>query len=151
MVYWDIGWQSVISYGYLYFTKQSFTTNCLLLQHRVRFDPDQPQTLRLEFAKSNTKVSKPKSHPLPASITASTFTNQPSTLMHQITGRKYTSIKNCLDRGQVLQDQLVGGVQRSTIKCSQICGSYIQVKVLESKRFIWFSKVSNLPGISTHI
>ncbi|XP_070546412.1 RNA-binding protein, mRNA-processing factor 2a-like isoform X2 [Ptychodera flava] len=26
----------------------------------VRFDPDIPQTLRLEFAKSNTKVSKPK-------------------------------------------------------------------------------------------
>lgn len=26
----------------------------------VRFDPDLPQTLRLEFAKSNTKVTKPK-------------------------------------------------------------------------------------------
>jgi hypothetical protein len=26
----------------------------------VRFDPDLPQTLRLEFAKSNTKVQKPK-------------------------------------------------------------------------------------------
>ncbi|KAK4008933.1 hypothetical protein OUZ56_014054 [Daphnia magna] len=26
----------------------------------VRFDPDIPQTIRLEFAKSNTKVSKPK-------------------------------------------------------------------------------------------
>jgi len=26
----------------------------------VRFDPDMPQTLRLEFAKSNTKVQKPK-------------------------------------------------------------------------------------------
>jgi len=26
----------------------------------TRFDPDLPQTLRLEFAKSNTKVAKPK-------------------------------------------------------------------------------------------
>lgn len=26
----------------------------------VRFDPDMPQTLRLEFAKANTKVQKPK-------------------------------------------------------------------------------------------
>ncbi len=30
----------------------------LLLQQGVRFDPDLPQTIRLEFAKSNTKVSK---------------------------------------------------------------------------------------------
>jgi len=30
------------------------------LQQGVRFDPDLPQTLRLEFAKSNTKVTKPK-------------------------------------------------------------------------------------------
>lgn len=28
--------------------------------HSVRFDPDLPQPIRLEFAKSNTKVSKPK-------------------------------------------------------------------------------------------
>ena len=34
----------------------------------VRFDPDMPQTLRLEFAKSNTKVAKPKQQsPQPAS------------------------------------------------------------------------------------
>ena len=26
----------------------------------IRFDPDLPQTLRLEFAKTNTKVAKPK-------------------------------------------------------------------------------------------
>jgi len=26
----------------------------------IRFDPDLPQTLRLEFAKTNTKVVKPK-------------------------------------------------------------------------------------------
>jgi hypothetical protein len=33
------------------------------LQQGVRFDPDMPQTIRLEFAKSNTKVSKPKPTP----------------------------------------------------------------------------------------
>ncbi|XP_030828400.1 uncharacterized protein LOC589684 isoform X1 [Strongylocentrotus purpuratus] len=33
----------------------------------VRFDPELPQTIRLEFAKSNTKVTKPKqTSPLPA-------------------------------------------------------------------------------------
>ena len=34
-------------------------TVCVLRQG-ARFDPDLPQTIRLEFAKSNTKVSKPK-------------------------------------------------------------------------------------------
>ncbi|XP_038046861.1 cell wall integrity protein scw1-like isoform X2 [Patiria miniata] len=35
----------------------------------VRFDPDQPQTIRLEFAKSNTKVTKPKqTSPQPANL-----------------------------------------------------------------------------------
>ncbi|KAG8302695.1 RNA-binding protein with multiple splicing 2 [Homalodisca vitripennis] len=41
-----------------------------------------PQTIRLEFAKSNTKVSKPK-QPV-----ASLTTTHP-TLMHPLTGRKY--------------------------------------------------------------
>ncbi|XP_054265376.1 protein couch potato-like isoform X2 [Macrosteles quadrilineatus] len=45
----------------------------------VRFDPDMPQTIRLEFAKSNTKVSKPK-QPV-----ASLTTSHP-TLMHPLTG-----------------------------------------------------------------
>ncbi|KAF2355546.1 RNA recognition motif domain [Trinorchestia longiramus] len=36
------------------------------LQQGVRFDPDMPQTIRLEFAKSNTKVSKPKQQLPPA-------------------------------------------------------------------------------------
>ena len=31
-----------------------------IIKKGVRFDPDLPQTLRLEFAKSNTKVQKPK-------------------------------------------------------------------------------------------
>ena len=47
----------------------------------VRFDPDLPQTLRLEFAKSNTKVTKPKqASPMPAA--------QQPTLIHPITGRE---------------------------------------------------------------
>ena len=50
----------------------------------VRFDPDLPQTLRLEFAKSNTKVTKPKQQsPQPAATHP--------TLIHPITGRKSTS------------------------------------------------------------
>ncbi|KAL2721869.1 protein couch potato-like isoform X2 [Vespula maculifrons] len=49
------------------------------LQQGVRFDPDMPQTIRLEFAKSNTKVSKPKQ---PAAAAA---TSHPA-LMHPLTG-----------------------------------------------------------------
>ncbi|KAK0167854.1 hypothetical protein PV327_001709 [Microctonus hyperodae] len=52
------------------------------LQQGVKFDPDMPQTIRLEFAKSNTKVSKPKQ---PAAAAA---TSHPA-LMHPLTGRKY--------------------------------------------------------------
>ncbi|CAH1788753.1 unnamed protein product [Owenia fusiformis] len=47
----------------------------------VRFDPDLPQTLRLEFAKSNTKVTKPKQQsPQPAATHP--------TLVHPITGQE---------------------------------------------------------------
>nr|CAD7425524.1 unnamed protein product [Timema monikensis] len=49
------------------------------LQQGVRFDPDMPQTIRLEFAKSNTKVSKPKQQ------AANAATTHP-TLMHPLTG-----------------------------------------------------------------
>jgi len=49
------------------------------LQQGVRFDPDLPQTIRLEFAKSNTKVSKPK--PV---LTPQTITQAP--LVHPLTG-----------------------------------------------------------------
>ncbi|XP_055955501.1 protein couch potato isoform X8 [Patella vulgata] len=45
----------------------------------VRFDPDLPQTLRLEFAKSNTKVTKPKQQsPQPAATHP--------TIIHPLTG-----------------------------------------------------------------
>jgi len=54
-----------------------------ILQQGVRFDPDMPQTIRLEFAKSNTKVSKPKQQ-------AANSANTHPTLMHPLTGRKYT-------------------------------------------------------------
>uniref|UniRef100_A0A8D8T1F9 Protein couch potato n=1 Tax=Cacopsylla melanoneura TaxID=428564 RepID=A0A8D8T1F9_9HEMI len=49
----------------------------------VRFDPDMPQTIRLEFAKSNTKVSKPKTS-VPASNVPPTSTHP--TIMHPFTG-----------------------------------------------------------------
>merc|ERR1712154_386439 len=50
------------------------------LQQGVRFDPDLPQTIRLEFAKSNTKVSKPKQV-----VNTSAVTQQP--LVHPLTGQ----------------------------------------------------------------
>jgi len=50
------------------------------LQQGVRFDPDLPQTIRLEFAKSNTKVSKPKQMVAPPALT------QPP-LVHPLTGQ----------------------------------------------------------------
>ncbi|XP_063704069.1 protein couch potato, partial [Culicoides brevitarsis] len=49
------------------------------LQQGVRFDPDMPQTIRLEFAKSNTKVSKPKPQP------NTTTTGTHPALMHPLT------------------------------------------------------------------
>ena len=53
----------------------------VFLQQGVRFDPDLPQTIRLEFAKSNTKVSKPKQMVAPPAL------SQPP-LVHPLTGRK---------------------------------------------------------------
>ena len=63
------------------------------LQQGVRFDPDLPQTIRLEFAKSNTKVSKPK-QPSPSSAAAAaaaaaSISQAHSPLVHPLTGRKY--------------------------------------------------------------
>ncbi|UYV70701.1 RBPMS2 [Cordylochernes scorpioides] len=52
------------------------------LQQGVRFDPDLPQTIRLEFAKSNTKVSKPKMQPSPPVAS----THPP--ILHPITGQE---------------------------------------------------------------
>ena len=74
-------------------------------QQGIRFDPDLPQTIRLEFAKSNTKVNKPKQSSLPlsssssssaaaaaAAAAAATASNHPAALaMHPLTGRKYFS------------------------------------------------------------
>ena len=54
-----------------------------VLQQGVRFDPDLPQTLRLEFAKSNTKVTKPKQQSPQPAATHPTF-------IHPLTGRKYS-------------------------------------------------------------
>lgn len=57
------------------------------MQQGVRFDPDMPQTIRLEFAKSNTKVSKPKQAAQPPNSVSTTSTH-PTTIMHPFTGRK---------------------------------------------------------------
>ncbi|XP_057375342.1 uncharacterized protein LOC130696270 [Daphnia carinata] len=48
----------------------------------VRFDPDIPQTIRLEFAKSNTKVSKPKQQNSSPPAAA-----PHPTLLHPLTGQ----------------------------------------------------------------
>merc|ERR1711936_1075921 len=56
------------------------------LQQGVRFDPDLPQTIRLEFAKSNTKVSKPK-QPSPSSAAAAAVAVSQAPLVHPLTGR----------------------------------------------------------------
>jgi hypothetical protein len=77
---------------------------CFPLQQGVRFDPDLPQTIRLEFAKSNTKVSKPKqqqqqqnnlnsmanasSAAAAAAMSAAAAVSQ-QPLVHPLTGRKY--------------------------------------------------------------
>lgn len=60
-------------------------------QQGVRFDPDLPQTIRLEFAKSNTKVSKPKqtSQGGVGIPQVSPGAAHPATLLHPLTGRKF--------------------------------------------------------------
>ena len=60
---------------------QTTSYTMFFFQQGVRFDPDLPQTIRLEFAKSNTKVSKPKQVLAPQVLT------QPP-LVHPLTGRK---------------------------------------------------------------
>ncbi|XP_074594724.1 RNA-binding protein isoform X4 [Brevipalpus obovatus] len=51
------------------------------LQSGVRFDPDLPQTIRLEFARSNTKVSKPKQQSSPPAPV-----NHQALAVHPLTG-----------------------------------------------------------------
>lgn len=60
------------------------TFSCLSLPQGVRFDPDLPQTIRLEFAKSNTKVNKPKQQSSPPAAAT-----HPALAVHPLTGRKH--------------------------------------------------------------
>jgi len=54
--------------GFVTFSSRAAAESAKQDLQGVRFDPDMPQTLRLEFAKSNTKVAKPKQQsPQPAS------------------------------------------------------------------------------------
>ncbi|KAG8189009.1 hypothetical protein JTE90_014524 [Oedothorax gibbosus] len=70
--------------GFVTFTTRAGAEAAKLdLQQGVRFDPDLPQTIRLEFAKSNTKVSKPKQPSPPAAP-------QHPGLLHPITGQMGT-------------------------------------------------------------
>jgi len=52
-----------------------------ILFQGVQFDPDLPQTIRLEFAKSNTKASKPKQQSPPSAAPH-------PTIIHTLSGRK---------------------------------------------------------------
>ena len=67
--------------------KKQLTTRPIKIKG-VRFDPDIPQTIRLEFAKSNTKVSKPKQQNNSSPPAAAPH----PTLLHPLTGREYFDI-----------------------------------------------------------
>jgi hypothetical protein len=69
--------------GFVTFTSRMAAETAKQDLQGVRFDPDLPQTLRLEFAKSNTKVTKPK-QPSPQPMTA-----HPTTIIHPITGQEF--------------------------------------------------------------
>lgn len=63
----------------------------------VQFDPDLPQTIRLEFAKSNTKASKPKQQQQ-APVSA-----PHPTIMHSLGGRKLCFFSQVGERCQILE------------------------------------------------
>ncbi|XP_055344454.1 uncharacterized protein LOC129592439 [Paramacrobiotus metropolitanus] len=52
--------KSVSPVGFVTFSSRALAEIARQDLQGIRFDPDAPQTLRLEFAKSNTKVPKPK-------------------------------------------------------------------------------------------
>jgi len=56
------------------------------LQQGVRFDPDLPQTIRLEFARSNTKVSRPKQPSPPVA------SSHPGLAVHSFSGMDLGSL-----------------------------------------------------------
>jgi len=60
----------------------------------MRFDPDLPQTLRLEFAKTNTKVVKPKQQlaQLAVAAAAAAAAAGHTQYVQPIAGRKYTDM-----------------------------------------------------------
>ncbi|KAK2184725.1 hypothetical protein NP493_255g02037 [Ridgeia piscesae] len=67
--------------GFVTFNSRGTAETAKLDLQGIRFDPDLPQTLRLEFAKSNTKVTKPKqASPMPVA--------PHSTFIHPLTGQE---------------------------------------------------------------
>ncbi|KAI0232809.1 hypothetical protein LSAT2_016914 [Lamellibrachia satsuma] len=67
--------------GFVTFNSRCSAETAKLDLQGIRFDPDLPQTLRLEFAKSNTKVTKPK-QPSPMPVAPH------STFIHPLTGQE---------------------------------------------------------------
>ena len=60
----------------------------------IRFDPDLPQTLRLEFAKTNTKVVKPKQQLAQLAVAAAAAAASHTPYMQPIAGRKYMHLSS---------------------------------------------------------
>jgi len=65
----------------------------LPLRQGIRFDPDLPQTLRLEFAKTNTKVVKPKQQLAQLAVAAAAAAAAGhAQYVQPIAGRKHTEL-----------------------------------------------------------
>jgi hypothetical protein len=57
----------------------------IYVQCGVKFDPDLPQTLRLEFARSNTKMTKPRQLFSPAHATVHPAFTSAAAYIHPFT------------------------------------------------------------------
>jgi len=66
----------------------------------MRFDPDLPQTLRLEFAKTNTKVVKPKQQLAQLAVAAAAAAGH-AQYVQPIAGRKHAYIQPVVVRYRI--------------------------------------------------
>lgn len=100
--------------GFVTFSTKAEADEARKALQGVRFDPDNAQTIRLELARSNTKVSKPKQisppiipngppalpHPVLQAATASQFVNSlPTSHAHDLA----TAAAACLDPHNITQ------------------------------------------------
>lgn len=66
--------------GFVTFASRAMAEEAKQELQGVKFDPELPQTIRLEFAKSNTKVAKPKQSSPPLGLPAATAAQLPAFL-----------------------------------------------------------------------